>query len=102
MDVHLDGASTAVGHQVDANVVGIVDDSPNQMFDGVDDDGAHSAGVSAAGSASAGASAAGRRAGSAGAGSSGSASACAAFAGRFFFSWVASLDGAPSASARRR
>ena len=36
--VNLDGAPAAVGHHVDADIVGVVHDSADQVFDGVDDD----------------------------------------------------------------
>src|SRR5579875_593421 len=52
MHVHLDGPTTPTGHQVNPHVVGVVDDSPDQVLDGVDDDTAHRAGqLSVAGSA---------------------------------------------------
>src|SRR4051812_34422990 len=41
MHVHLHGAATPGRHHVDTDIVGIVHDSANQMFDGVDDDRAH-------------------------------------------------------------
>src|SRR4029077_20141550 len=57
VDVDLDRAPTAVGHHVDADVIGVVDDPADQMFDGVDDDSAHSVAAASAGADSAGASA---------------------------------------------
>src|SRR5882757_8624389 len=94
VNVHLDSASAAVGHHVDANVVGVVDYPAHQVLDGVDDDSAHSA-TASAGAASA--VSAGASAVPAGA----SAAASSAFlAGAFFFlAVVASPDGALSAAA---
>src|SRR6202022_3426785 len=41
MNVHLDGPATPAGHQVNSDLVGVVDDPADQMLDGVDDDGTH-------------------------------------------------------------
>jgi hypothetical protein len=41
MDVHLDGPATSAGHQVNPDIVGVVDNPADQMFDGVDDNGTH-------------------------------------------------------------
>src|SRR5271166_1847116 len=41
MDVHLDGAAPTVGHHVDADVVGVVDDPTHQMLNGVNNDRTH-------------------------------------------------------------
>jgi hypothetical protein len=41
MDVHLDGPATPAGHQVNSDIVGVVDNPADQMLNGVDDDGTH-------------------------------------------------------------
>src|SRR5207342_461400 len=94
------------GHHVDTDFIRIVDDPPNQMLDGVDDGRAHSAGVSAASAAgstaaasAAGSTAAASAAGSTAAASTGAASSAFLAGAFFFFAWVASPDGAPSACA---
>ena len=45
--MHFDGVAAPVGHHVDADVIGVVDDSAHQVLDGVDDDRTHSAAGSA-------------------------------------------------------
>src|SRR5246127_1554613 len=41
MDVYLDGPATPAGHQINSDIVGVVDNAADQMLDGVDDDGTH-------------------------------------------------------------
>src|SRR6202034_3446648 len=90
--------------QIDAYIVGVVDDPADQMLDGVDDDGTHGGGqLSVVGSA--GSPAAAGAASSAGFSASSAFSAVSAaaafFAGAFFFFGVAaSVSGPPSAAAR--
>src|SRR5689334_4935025 len=107
--MHLDGAAATAGHHVDADIIGIVDDSADQMLDGVNDDRAHGRGqlsvfsvapstvASAPSAAGSDSSLTGATSASAGA----SASAFSTFlAGAFFFlGVVASVLGPPSASA---
>src|SRR5689334_12991841 len=105
--MHLDGAAATAGHHVDADIIGIVDDSADQMLDGVNDDRAHGLGqlsvFSAAPSTVASApSAAGSDSSLTGATSASAAPLSAAcsvfFAGAFFFfGVVASVAGPPSA-----
>src|SRR5947208_6414280 len=38
VDVHFDGPAAAARHQVDAHIVGVVDDPAHQVFDSVNDD----------------------------------------------------------------
>jgi hypothetical protein len=85
MDVYLDGPSTPAGHQVDSDIVGVVDNAAHQMFDGVDDDGTH-AQLSVAGSACSLPSADGAAAASASADGVAGASASAAFSASSAFS----------------
>ncbi|SKS87068.1 Uncharacterised protein [Mycobacteroides abscessus subsp. abscessus] len=78
VDVNLYGAATTVRHQVNADIVGVIDDSSHQMLDCVDHNRTHLRSYSLAASAdSAGASAA--------ASSADAASSCSAFLGAFFF-----------------
>jgi hypothetical protein len=39
--VHLDSPAAPAGDHVNADIVWVVDDPADQMFDGVDDDSAH-------------------------------------------------------------
>src|SRR6185312_13091666 len=119
MNMDLDGASTPAGHHVHPDIVGVVDDPPDQVLDSVDDDGTHCArqlsSDAAAGSplsdcsapsADVSACSALAASGAAFSGFSASAfsastSALAAFlAGDFFFGLAASVVGPPSAAAR--
>src|SRR4051812_45245468 len=110
--VDLNSAAASVGHHVDADIVGVVDDPADQMLDGVDDDRAHGRAqlsedsgavvASAPSAAASDSSLTGAAWACTSVASSAFSAACAAFlaAGAFFFlGWAASVLGPPSASA---